>query len=165
MPLAQGRETTMHMYLIALGSNLGDRKYYIEQAIRALGSQCGKVGKVAEILESEPIGTADQPFFNTALTLESELEPEALLKGLLQIETDLGRIRSEHWGNRTIDLDIILWENASVPQVYGSETLTIPHPHALDREFVLGPAAEVGSDWIYPINGRTLGELWEDFSL
>ena len=155
----------MHTYLIALGSNMGDRKYYIEQAILAIDSQCGKVGKVAETLESEPIGAADQTFFNTALTLESKIDPEALLKCLLQIETDLGRVRSERWGNRTIDLDIILWEKASVPQVYGSETLTIPHPEALEREFVLGPAADVASEWIHPLNGRTLGELWDDFRL
>lgn len=155
----------MHNYLIALGSNLGDRKNHIAAAIQAIGSQCGKVMDIAETLESEPIGAADQTFFNTALTLESPLEPEALLKILLQIETDLGRVRSEHWGNRTIDLDIILWQKASRPQVHGSETLTIPHPHALDRAFVLGPAAEVASDWIHPLNGRTLGELWEDFLL
>lgn len=155
----------MHTYLIALGSNLGDRKYYIEQACLAITSQCGKVLRVAEALESKPIGTADQPFINTALILESKLEPEAVLASLLQIEKDLGRVRNQRWGNRTIDLDIILWRTASESLVHQSETLTIPHPEALKRDFVLGPAAAIAPDWQHPNAGKTLGELWAAFPL
>ncbi|MBC7658474.1 MAG: 2-amino-4-hydroxy-6-hydroxymethyldihydropteridine diphosphokinase [Chitinophagaceae bacterium] len=154
----------MNTYLIALGSNLGDRKYYIECARAAIQSQCGKVLAMAKILESEPIGAADQAFFNTVLMCESILEPEALLTQLLKIETDLGRVRMEHWGNRTIDCDIILWKDKvrDYP-VYRSESLIIPHPEALKRAFVLAPAAEIAGTWVHPEAHATLAELWKKF--
>ncbi len=149
----------MHTYLIALGSNLGDRKYYIEEAIKAIGGQCGKVLAVAPLLETSPIGAADQLFINTALTLESQLEPDPLLAILLAIELELGRQRKEKWGNRTIDLDIILWRSDAISQVYQSPSLTIPHPECLKRDFVLHPAQAVAGDWIHPLEGLKLKEL------
>ncbi len=148
----------MHTYLIALGSNLGDRKYYIEQAIAAIRSQCGKVLEVAPFLETSPIGAADQLFINTALTLESTLEPLSLLNILLKIELELGRERKEKWGNRPIDLDIILWRSDAISQVYESPELSIPHPETLKRDFVLIPAKAIASDRIHPLTGQELGD-------
>lgn len=154
----------MNTFLIALGSNLGDRKYYLDRAIDAIATRCGKVTDIAKVLETEPLGAADQSFFNTALVCESTLDPEALLKTLLQIETDLGRVRSERWGNRTIDCDIILWRPADhTYPIYASESLIIPHPEAIRRDFVLGPCAEIAADWIHPEKSITLGELWRNF--
>jgi 2-amino-4-hydroxy-6-hydroxymethyldihydropteridine diphosphokinase len=153
-------EVIMHTYLIALGSNLGDRKYHIDQAIAAIGSQCGKVLRIAPFQESAPIGAADQAFINGALTVESGLEPESMLEKLLKIETSLGRVRAERWGNRTIDLDIILCKSDIGMVVHQSRSLTIPHPEALSRDFVLAPSAAVAGDWIFPGTARTLGELW-----
>ncbi len=155
----------MNTFLIALGSNLGDRKYYIDRAIEAIGTRCGKVTDIAKVLETEPLGAADQSFFNTALLCESSLDPEAMLAALLNIEIDLGRVRAERWGNRTIDCDIILWRamDHTYP-LYASERLIIPHPEAIRRDFVLGPAAEIAGDWIHPEKRITLGELWRNFS-
>ncbi len=149
----------MHTYLIALGSNLGDRKYHIEQAIEAIRSHCGKVLAVAPILETSPIGAADQLFFNTVLTLESAISPLPLLKKLLEIETTLGRVRAERWGNRTIDLDLILWNEEGTARRFQDNELTIPHPEAHKRDFVLGPALTIAGDWIHPVLGLTLREI------
>ena len=155
----------MNTYLIALGSNLGDRKYYMDQAIDAIGTHCGKVIAIAEVLETAPLGAADQAFLNTALLCLSPLDPEILLRKLLKIETDLGRVRSERWGNRTIDCDIILWKDKDQTYpIYRSESLIIPHPEAIKRAFVLGPAAAVAANWIHPEQMITLGELWRNFS-
>lgn len=156
----------MNTFLIALGSNLGDRKYYIDQAVLAIGDRLGKVTDIAEVLETEPIGAADQSFFNTALLCQTALDPEAALAELLRIEIDLGRVRMERWGNRTIDCDIILWraKDGSFPP-YKSETLTIPHPETCSRDFVLGPAAEIAGDWIHADQELTLRELWRIFLL
>lgn len=154
----------MHTYLIALGSNLGDRKSYIEQAIQAIASQCGKVQARAPLEESAPLGdAADQVFINTALICESEMGPRAMLKSLLSIEKDLGRVRAERWGNRTIDLDIILWKDDQEAKVYQDDQLIIPHPEALKRAFVLGPARAIAGDWQHPGDGRTLAEVWAAF--
>jgi 2-amino-4-hydroxy-6-hydroxymethyldihydropteridine diphosphokinase len=155
----------MNTFLIALGSNLGDRKYYIDQAVIAIGTRLGKVTDIAKVLETEPIGAADQSFFNTAILCETRLDPEAALSELLRIEIDLGRVRAERWGNRTIDCDIILWraQDGSYPG-YKSGTLVIPHPEALSRDFVLGPAAEIAGDWLHADNELTLQELWRKFS-
>lgn len=155
----------MNTFLIALGSNLGDRRYYMDRAIEAIGSRCGKVIDIARIIETEPLGAADRSFFNSALICESTMDPERLLTTLMAIETDLGRLRSERWGNRTIDCDIILWkaEDRSYP-IYASESLIIPHPEAIRRDFVLAPCAEIAGDWIHPEKMITLGELWRNFS-
>ncbi|MBC7533395.1 MAG: 2-amino-4-hydroxy-6-hydroxymethyldihydropteridine diphosphokinase [Oligoflexus sp.] len=154
----------MNTFLIALGSNLGDRKYYLDRAIDAIATRCGKVTDIAKVLETQPLGAADQSFFNTALLCESSLGPEAMLKTLLEIESDLGRVRSERWGNRTIDCDIILWKakDQSYP-IYASESLIIPHPEAIGRDFVLEPCAEIAAEWIHPQKAITLGELWRNF--
>ncbi len=156
----------MNTYLIALGSNLGDRKYYIDQAIVAIGSHGGKVLNIAEILETEPLGAADQAFLNTALLYASDLAPEAMLLALVSVENDLGRVRAERWGNRTIDCDIILWraDDGTYP-VYRSESLVIPHPEAIQRAFVLGPAAAIAADWVHPEKMISIGELWRIFQI
>lgn len=150
----------MDTYLIALGANVGDREYYIEQAIDAIRRKCGKVLNVASVLETEPIGAADQPFLNTALLCESSLDPEALLAELATIEKDLGRERKERWGNRTIDCDIILWKTSDGRfPAFSSPTLTIPHPEAHKRLFVLNPAAEIAGKWQHSLLGKYLFEL------
>ncbi len=154
----------MNTFLIALGSNLGDRNYYIEAATEAIRDRCGLVLARAPLLESAPIGAADQAFINTALLCESALDPEALLAELLRIEGSLGRVRETKWGNRTVDCDIILWRkpDGSIP-IYRSEKLVIPHPEAHRRSFVLEPAAAIAGDWIHPVLGLALGRIWAEY--
>lgn len=136
-------------YLLGLGSNIEPRRTYIQKAITKLSS-LGKVIDRARLYTTEPLGPADQSFLNTAILLRSELEPEPLMDELLKIEISLGRTREIKWGNRTIDLDIILGMYKNLPMTCSSGKVTIPHPEAMNRLFVLEPAAEIVPDWPFP---------------
>jgi 2-amino-4-hydroxy-6-hydroxymethyldihydropteridine diphosphokinase len=154
----------MHEYLIALGANLGDREYYMEQAIEAIRTSCGPILRRAPFIETAPMGAADQPFLNSAVICSCKLEPSALLDRLMAIEKELGRTRDIRWGNRTIDCDIILWRRP--PNDYPlmqTAQLVIPHPEALNRAFVLEPSAAIAGEWRHPTVDRTLAELWQDW--
>jgi 2-amino-4-hydroxy-6-hydroxymethyldihydropteridine diphosphokinase len=131
---------------IGLGSNLGDKAGNIERAIGRM-DQLGAVTAVSTIYQSAPIGGPDQPpYYNAVVLLETDLEPRALLDGLLGIEQMQGRQRRERWGPRIIDLDVLL---------YGAEEiddpgLIVPHPRMTERRFVLDPLLEVWPDAALP---------------
>jgi 2-amino-4-hydroxy-6-hydroxymethyldihydropteridine diphosphokinase len=138
---------------IGLGSNLGDRKAFLERAIRRL-----RPLRVSRIVETEPWGRTDQPrYLNAVAEVSTDLEPGALLEELLSVERDLGRARGERWGPRTIDLDLLLFGNREVR----SEALTVPHPFLARRRFVLEGLAELCPDRAVPGLGRTVRELLE----
>ena len=131
--------------VIAFGSNLGDRAGHLHRAIEALDRLPGtRVLAVSSFIETEPV---DVPpayqalrFLNGALIVETALAPEALLAELNRLEAEAGRIRSERNGPRPLDLDIILYEGVTMQ----SARLTLPHPRAHLRAFVLEPLAELG---------------------
>jgi 2-amino-4-hydroxy-6-hydroxymethyldihydropteridine diphosphokinase len=138
---------------IGLGSNLGDRKAFLERAIRRLQPL-----RVSRIVETEPWGRTDQPrYLNAVAEVSTDLEPGALLEELLSVERDLGRVRGERWGPRTIDLDLLLFGDREVR----SEALTVPHPFLARRRFVLEGLAELCPDRAVPGLGRTVRELLE----
>ena len=138
---------------IGLGSNLGDRKAFLERAIRRL-----RPLRVSRIVETEPWGRTDQPrYLNAVAEVSTDLEPGALLEELLSVERDLGRVRGERWGPRTIDLDLLLFGDREVR----SEALTVPHPFLARRRFVLEGLAELCPDRAVPGLGRTVRELLE----
>lgn len=142
---------------IALGSNLGDRRAHLEQAIAKLG-ELGTLAAVSAFYETEPREFAPQPWFlNAAVALETELMPKQLLARLLDIERGLGRkrARSQPKGPRSIDLDILLFGSS----VIESAGLTIPHPALHERRFVLEPLAEIAPDARHPVFKRTVREL------
>jgi 2-amino-4-hydroxy-6-hydroxymethyldihydropteridine diphosphokinase len=143
-------------YLVALGSNLGDRRLYLSQARDALSSDAGPLVAIAGIYDTAPIGAADQQFLNSALVLSSPLNPKNLLLALLAIEVKLGRVRDVHWGNRTIDLDIIMARRHGTSLTMTTPSLTIPHPRLLERDFVLCPGAEIAPEWVHPGTKNTL---------
>jgi 2-amino-4-hydroxy-6-hydroxymethyldihydropteridine diphosphokinase len=118
---------------VALGSNLGDREHYLAMARRAIALlPDSAVLAVTEPEETDPIGPPGQgPYLNQMIAVETELDPHALLAALQQIETSAGRVRAEHWGARTLDLDIVKFERQSVSE----EGLIVPHPGLATREF------------------------------
>jgi 2-amino-4-hydroxy-6-hydroxymethyldihydropteridine diphosphokinase len=141
---------------VGLGANLGDREGTIRRAVTLLGEADG-VDAVAlsTLRETEPWGPVAQPsFLNGVVALETELGPRALLDLLLGIERRLGRVRSERWGPRTIDLDLLLYGDTVVDEA----GLTLPHPRLHERRFALEPLAELAPDAVVPGRG-TVEEL------
>lgn len=141
---------------LGLGSNLGDRKATLEAALRRLDESGGvRVVKRSSIYETEPIGYADQPwFYNLAVEIETELDPEELLTFTKQVEQELNRTREIHWGPRTIDIDILLYDDV----VATGNRLRLPHPEMVRRRFVLEPLVEIAPELTLP-DGRPIADL------
>ena len=148
----------MSLCLIGLGSNLGDRQQTLDAAVARL-AQNAQVRIVArsEWIETKPIGgPVDQSaYLNGAVLLETPLAPEALLAVLQQIEAELGRRRDRRWGPRTIDLDLLLYDQI----VMATRDLVLPHPRMAWRRFVLKPAAQVAPTMLHPTTGWTIRQL------
>jgi 2-amino-4-hydroxy-6-hydroxymethyldihydropteridine diphosphokinase len=140
---------------IGLGSNLGDRSAYLESAISALSSSALIVA-ASRIYETEPWGVMDQPlYWNQVIEVETSLEPLDLLHVCQEIELQLGRERKVHWGPRTIDIDLLLYDN----RVSESEELRLPHPYLEARAFVLAPLREIAPKLVLP-SGRSIAEVF-----
>ncbi|MGB7371894.1 2-amino-4-hydroxy-6-hydroxymethyldihydropteridine diphosphokinase [Erythrobacter sp.] len=147
------------LYLIALGSN---RRHHIHGApgstLRAAMEELAALGTVRKrspIMSSAPMGSALRRFANAACAIESERDPLELLRGLKRIESDFGRRPGRRWGDRVLDLDIVLWSGGT----FRAPSLTIPHPAFRARHFVLRPAVQVAPDWRDPTTGRTVRQL------
>ncbi|WP_136681619.1 2-amino-4-hydroxy-6-hydroxymethyldihydropteridine diphosphokinase [Neptunomonas sp. XY-337] len=142
------QETKHHKCYIGLGSNLDDPIAQVTRAFAELAQlpHCTLLAQ-SSIYRSDPVGPQDQPdFINAVALLETTLAPEQLLDALQAIEQQHRRIRKQHWGPRTLDLDIILFGDA----VIDTERLQVPHPFATQRNFVLWPMAEINSELIFP---------------
>ena len=149
-----------HTTYIALGSNIGDSETYLNEAVEKIGQipTC-TVEKVSSYLVTEPYGVTDQPdFLNACLKMRTLLYPEELLKELNRIEKEAGRERIIHWGPRTLDLDILLYDDI----VLEEEDLCIPHVEMHKRSFVLEPLAEIAPYKRHPVYGKTVREMLEE---
>lgn len=143
---------------IALGSNLGDRELNLLRAIAEIGRlKDTKIREISGFYDTEPVGPAEQEnFLNSVLLLETTLTPHELLAELQRIETEVfKRRRTVQWGPRTMDLDILFFDNL----VIAEENLTIPHPRLHERRFVLAPLAEIAPDHVHPQSGMTVEKL------
>jgi 2-amino-4-hydroxy-6-hydroxymethyldihydropteridine diphosphokinase len=144
---------------IALGSNLGDRRDYLDRAVQLLRAQPGvTVSQVSTYYETEPVdGPAGQgKYLNAAAELQTDLDPEELLRLLLDVEAQLGRVRNKRNDPRTIDLDLLLYDRL----VLQTPELTLPHPRMHERLFVLDPLRQIAPDAMHPILGRSVHDLW-----
>ena len=152
---------------IALGSNLssrfGEPADNLREAARRLGD-LGEVTAVSSFYLTAPIGYTDQPdFVNAAALLQTGLGPLELLRALLATERSMGRDRDVSLpakGPRVIDLDLLLYEDL----VLADPELTLPHPAMHQRLFVLDPLEEIASDWMHPVLGLTVAEIWKRMS-
>jgi len=146
------------LVLLAFGANLGNPRLQIFDAWDRIG-QISEVQRqcLSSFYETKPVGGPEnQPdFLNAAGLVRTELTPERLLDEILGIEAAMGRLRTEHWGPRLIDIDILLFGDC----VIQTEQLTIPHPRMHERSFVLDPAAEIVPDMTHPLLGKSVVEL------
>ena len=146
----------MSIAYIALGSNLGDKEKNLQRAIMLLMQQGIDVEKVSSFISTEPYGVTDQPqFLNAVCRVRTTLTPLALLDVLLATELAMGRVRLRHWGERNIDLDLLLYEDV----VMDVPRLRLPHPDMQNRDFVLLPLAEIAPELVHPTLHKTIKEL------
>ncbi len=151
----------MNKAYLLTGGNTGDRKSYLESAIRELESNCGVVSKKSPIYETAAWGnTNQQAFLNQAILIETSLSAEALMKSIFSIEKKLGRTRDIKYGPRTIDIDILLFNR----ERFDSALIKIPHPELTNRRFALAPLADIAPRYKHPERNRTVSQLLKECS-
>jgi 2-amino-4-hydroxy-6-hydroxymethyldihydropteridine diphosphokinase len=144
------------VYLL-LGSNVGNRKEMLEKAKMNLGS-IGHIISVSSVYETKAWGKSDQPdFLNQVILLETQLTAEELLKNIMEVEIKLGRVREQKWAERTIDIDILFFNE----EIVVTKTLKIPHPEISKRKFTLVPLNEIAPDLLHPVLNLTATQMLE----
>jgi 2-amino-4-hydroxy-6-hydroxymethyldihydropteridine diphosphokinase len=149
-----------HHAYIGFGSNLGDRLENCRNAIGALAAlpPCSLL-KTSSFYETSPVGLVDQPaFINGVVLLETDEDAHWLLRQMLEIEKTFGRIRDLKWGPRSIDLDLLFFDD----QIINTPELSVPHPSLHERRFVLEPLNEVAPDFRHPSLGKSVADLRND---
>jgi 2-amino-4-hydroxy-6-hydroxymethyldihydropteridine diphosphokinase len=143
--------------VILLGSNIGDRANYLQQAAKSLEDRVGDISQKSSIYETVPWGfEAETNFYNQILILETNLPPQQILSIIQFIEAKMGRIRnSSGYTSRTIDIDILFYNDL----IFNSPDLNIPHLHIHERKFVLEPLNEIIPDYIHPVMNKSIKEL------
>ncbi|MDB8438802.1 2-amino-4-hydroxy-6-hydroxymethyldihydropteridine diphosphokinase [Turicibacter sanguinis] len=149
----------MKLAYLSLGSNIGDKKKYLYDAIKLLDGYKGiRIVKLSSLYETSPWGYTEQDLFmNLVVLIETSLSPVELLDCCQFIEQELGRVRLIKWGPRVIDVDILLFEDETI----NTERLTIPHPFMTERDFVMIPLCEIAKD--LKIDGITVETIIQKF--
>lgn len=159
LPTAPAKRASM--ILVALGANLPTAAYGppergLQEALRRLGARGAATQARSRLWRTAPVPASDQPdYLNAVARLDTTLGPEALLAEMLAVERELGRERGVRWGPRTIDLDLLAYEDV----IRDAPDLTLPHPRLVGRAFVLLPLAEAAPGWRHPVLGVTVEEL------
>ena len=146
----------IHKAYILLGSNKGNRKGFLSKAKKQIELHCGAIEKESSVYQTAAWGLIKQQhFLNQIISIKTKFLPNDLMKNLLKIEEELGRIRTVKYGPRTIDLDILFYDEL----IYQSKVVTLPHPAIQHRKFVLVPMAELSPGKIHPVLHKTIKSL------
>jgi 2-amino-4-hydroxy-6-hydroxymethyldihydropteridine diphosphokinase len=146
----------MNTAYLLIGGNMGNRSDYLRQARDLVGERCGQILQSSALYETAAWGVIDQPaFYNQAVTISTSLDPETLMRELLQIEESMGRKRVVKMGPRIIDLDILLVDD----HIISTGLLTLPHPSLPQRRFALLPLAEIAPELVHPVLHKTISQL------
>lgn len=141
---------------ISLGGNLGNTVEIFEQALQEIERLAGILQKKSSLYQTAAWGNTQQPdFLNQVILIQTTLSPNKLLDTLLTIELKFGRERKEHWGPRTLDLDLLFLDD----RILNKEHLTLPHPRIAERKFILIPLEEIAADWLHPVEQKTIQQL------
>lgn len=148
-----------HTAMIALGSNIGNSREYIDKAVNRLRENIYISNvKQSDLIVTKPYGYTEQnDFLNGAVICRTIYSPHGLLRFMQSVENEAGRTREIHWGPRTLDMDLIFYDN----EIINTSDLTVPHPDMHNRTFVLEPAVELAPDYRHPVLGKTLVQLLE----
>lgn len=146
----------MNPVAIGLGSNLGPSLVTLQTAVQQLATtpELQLIGQ-SHWYQTSPVGPPQPDYINGCLLIQTPLRPEEILGILLEIECQFGRIRSERWGPRTLDLDLLLYGQV----VMNTALLTLPHPRLHERAFVLVPLMDILSDWVHPILNQAIAQF------
>ncbi|MET0572134.1 MAG: 2-amino-4-hydroxy-6-hydroxymethyldihydropteridine diphosphokinase [Pedobacter agri] len=148
-------------YLL-LGGNLGDRKANLHQAIKLITENIGEINAVSGIYETAAWGKTDQPaFLNQAVAVKTNFSAIEVLDKALDIEKKLGRVRKDKWGERLIDIDLILFDDAVIDI---ENKLQVPHPQMQFRKFVMAPLVEIAAEVMHPVLGKTISEIFKNIT-
>jgi len=148
----------MNEVYLLLGTNEGDRQQWLERAIQAL-CRFAQISKQSSLYETAAWGKTDQPdFLNQVILVHTSLSPEALLGHIQQIEKNLGRQRAVKWGQRTLDIDILFYND----EIIETEQLKVPHPFLQERRFTLAPLCEIAPGFRHPLLQKTIAQLLEE---
>jgi len=146
----------MNKAYLLTGGNLGDRESTLRTAREQIEAQCGVIRAASSLYETAAWGNNDQPaFLNQALELETGLSPRQLLRRVLKIEKQMGRVREEKYGPRIIDIDILLFND----EIHRYPLLKLPHPELPNRRFALTPLAEIAPELIHPVLHQTIAAM------
>lgn len=141
---------------LSLGSNMGDKKHQLEQALTLLEVSGIQITQQSSIYETAPVGGVEQDdFYNICAVAETELSPRQVIEACQSVEQRLNRVRKVHWGPRTIDVDVLMYG----AQVIDEEDLIVPHPYMVKRSFVLIPLNEIAPDVVHPVLNKTIRQL------
>ncbi|MGF7040566.1 2-amino-4-hydroxy-6-hydroxymethyldihydropteridine diphosphokinase [Mucilaginibacter lappiensis] len=146
----------MNNIFLLIGSNLGDRKLFLKQAIKHIEADIAPLVKASSVYETQSWGKTDAPdYLNQVLMLQTLLPAQVVLQKILAIENLLGRKREEKWGSRIIDIDILFYGDAIIDEL----NLQVPHPELHKRRFTLEPLAEIAADFVHPVLSKNILQL------
>jgi 2-amino-4-hydroxy-6-hydroxymethyldihydropteridine diphosphokinase len=149
----------MNKAYLLTGTNMGEREQNLETAREWIEAECGKISLISLLYETAAWGKTEQPaFLNQALEIQTGLNAAQLIRHILKIEKNMGRVREEKYGPRLIDIDIIFFAD----EIIATSFLKIPHPEMQNRRFVLVPLNEIIPDFIHPVLKKTVRELLDD---